>query len=39
VAFVVVIMAFVVLLAVVRPPLALAGDGHPDSHVTDANAG
>ncbi len=22
-----------------RPPLALVGDGHPDSHVTDANAG
>ena len=34
--------AFVVLLArspLVRPPLALVGDGHPDSHVTDANAG
>ena len=22
-----------------RPPLALVGDGHPDSHVTDASAG
>jgi hypothetical protein len=34
--------AFVVLLVcspAVRPPLALVGDGHPDSHVTDANAG
>jgi hypothetical protein len=27
------------LAAVVRPPLALVGDGHPDSHATDANAG
>ena len=27
------------LAAAVRPPLALVGDGHPDSHVTDANAG
>ena len=24
---------------VVRPPLALVGDGHPNSHETDANAG
>jgi hypothetical protein len=34
--------AFVVLLVArppLRPPLALVGDGHPDSHVTDANAG
>ena len=33
--------AFVVLLArpLVRPPLALVGDRHPNSHVTDANAG
>ena len=32
--------AFVVLLAaVVRPPLALVGDRHHDSHVTDANDG
>jgi hypothetical protein len=36
------IYAFVVLLAAaaaVRPPLALVGDRHPNSHVTDENAG
>ena len=32
--------AFVVLLAAaVRPPLALVGDGHRTSQVTDANSG
>jgi hypothetical protein len=33
---------FVALLArrsLLRPPLALVGDRHPNSHVTDANAG
>ena len=27
------------LFCSLRPPLALVGDGHPNSHVTDANAG
>ncbi len=30
---------FARLLALLRPPLALVGDGHPNSHATDANAG
>jgi len=25
--------------SLLRPPLALVGDRHPNSHVTDANAG
>jgi hypothetical protein len=32
-------MAACVVLLAVRPPLALVGDGHPNSHVMDANAG
>ncbi len=27
------------LFCSLRPPLALVGDGHPNSHATDENAG